>query len=85
MMCNMAWNTEKSKKWEMSTVGPGWWRGNRKRFKMRHTHCRTLNMARKLTTEKRGNGENHIVGHEIWQDTLKNVWNEKHTLGHGIW
>ena len=57
----------------MSTVGPGLWRGNGKRFKMRHTHCRTLNMARKLTTEKRGNGENHIVGHEIWRETVKNL------------
>uniref|UniRef100_A0A0V1KJY3 Uncharacterized protein n=1 Tax=Trichinella nativa TaxID=6335 RepID=A0A0V1KJY3_9BILA len=48
----------------MSTVGPGLWRGNRKR---------TWNMARKLTIEKRGNGENHIVGHEIWRETVKNL------------
>ena len=57
----------------MYTVGPGLWRGNGKRFKMTHTQCRTLNMARKLTTEKRGNGENHIVGHEIWRETVKNL------------
>ena len=39
----------------MSTVGPGLWRGNGKRFKMRHTHCRTWNMARKLTNDENEN------------------------------
>ena len=40
-------------------------------------------MARKLTNEE--NKKNHMVGHEIWQETLKNVQNETHTLGPGIW
>ena len=31
-------------------------------------------------TEKYGKCETHMIGHEIWQETLKNVWNEKHTL-----
>jgi hypothetical protein len=26
-----------------------------------------------------------MVEHEIWQETLKNVQNEKHTVGPGIW
>ena len=26
-----------------------------------------------------------MVGHEIWQETLKHVQNENHTLGPGIW
>ena len=26
-----------------------------------------------------------MVGHEIWQETLKNMQNETHTLGPGIW
>ena len=62
--------------------------------KFRNVHCRTWNMARKLKimenekhllddlkndeiTEKR---EMHTVGPGIWQETLKNVQNEKHTL-----
>ena len=41
---------------------------------MRHT----LQYGQK--TEKRGKWETHMVGHEIWRETLKNVQNEKHTL-----
>ena len=41
---------------------------------MRNTHCRTLIMAR---NQKRGKGDTHVVGHGIWQETLKNVDNEK--------
>ena len=26
-----------------------------------------------------------MVGHEIWQETLKNMQNETHTIGPGIW
>ena len=33
----------------MYTVGPGIWRENGKTWKMRKTHCRTLNMTTKLT------------------------------------
>ena len=42
--------TEKREKWEMHTVGPGIWRENWKSRKIRNTHFRTWNMARK--TEK---------------------------------
>ena len=44
---------------------------------MRNAHCRTWHMARKLT-----NDENEIFTWQdkIWQETLKNVQNEKHTL-----
>ena len=44
---------------------------------MRNTHYRTLNMSRKLTNEE---NEKNMVGTEIWQETWKNVQNEKHTL-----
>ena len=44
---------------------------------MKIAHCRTWNILRKLTNEER---RNHIVGQEIWRETLKNVGNEKHTL-----
>ena len=43
-------------------------------WKMRNTHCRTLNMS---MNQKRGKGDTHVVGHGIWQETLKNVDNEK--------
>ena len=39
--------TEKRDKWEMHTVGPGICRENWKSRKMRITHIRTWNMARK--------------------------------------
>ena len=38
---------------------------------MRKTHYRTWNMDDK--TEKYGKCETHMIGHEIWQETLKNV------------
>ena len=31
-------------------------------------------------THKGAKGETHIVGHEIWWETPKNMWNETHTL-----
>ena len=31
-------------------------------------------------TEKHWKLGTHMVGHEIWGDTLKNMWNLKHTL-----
>ena len=45
---------------------------------MRNTHCRTWNMARKL--KRRENEKDTSVRHEIRQETLKNVENEKCTL-----
>ena len=47
--------TEKREKWEMHTVGTGIWRENWKLRKMRITHFRMWNMARK--TEKAGKWE----------------------------
>ena len=44
--------TEKREKWEMHNVGPEIWRENWKSQKMRYTHFRTWNMAKK--TEKCG-------------------------------
>jgi len=44
--------TEKREKWDMHTVGLGIWRENWKSRKMRNTHFRTWNKARK--TEKVG-------------------------------
>jgi hypothetical protein len=48
---------ERREKWEMQTVGPGIWRENWKSQKMRITHFRTWNMARK--TEKGGKFRNN--------------------------
>ena len=48
--------TEKREKWEMHSVGPGIWQENWKSRKMRNTHFRTWNMARK--TEKGGKFRN---------------------------
>jgi hypothetical protein len=44
--------TAKGEKWEMHTVEPGIWQENWKSRKMRNTHFRTWNKARK--TEKVG-------------------------------
>jgi hypothetical protein len=38
---------------------------------MRNEHCRTWNMAKKQ--KKRGKRETHMIGHEIWEETLKYV------------
>ena len=61
--------TAKGEKWEMHTVGPGIWREKWKLRKMRNTHFRTWNMARK--TEKGGYLEMSTVGHGIWQENWK--------------
>ena len=62
----------------MHTVGPGIWRENWKSRKMRNTHFRTWNMARK--TEKGGKFRN--VHCRTWNMArkLKIMENEKHPL-----
>ena len=42
---------------------------------MRNAHCRTWNMARNLKNVKKR--DTHTGGPGIWQETLKNVQNEK--------
>ena len=44
---------------------------------MRHAHCRTWSMERKLKIIE---NEKQSLGRELWQETLKYVENEKHTL-----
>ena len=70
--------TEKREKWDMHTVGPGIWLENWKSLKMRNTHFRTWNMARK--TEKGGKFRN--VHCRTWNMArkLKIMENEKHPL-----
>jgi hypothetical protein len=70
--------TEKHEKWEMHTVGPGIWRENWKSRKMRNTHFRTWNMARK--TERVGKFRN--VHCRTWNMArkLKLMENEIHPL-----
>ena len=72
--------TEKRGKWEMHTVGPEKWRENWKSRKMRSTHFRTWNMARK--TEKVGKFRN--VHCRTWNIArkLKIMENEKQPLDH---
>ena len=43
---------------------------------MRNTHCRTLNMSRKLTNEE---NEKIVVGPEMWRETWKNVQKKRNT------
>ena len=75
--------TAKREKWEMHTVGTGIWLENWISRKMRNTHFRKWNMARK--TEKGGNLELYTVGCGIWQKTeIHGKW-EIHTLGREIW
>ena len=69
---------EKNEKWEMHTVEPGIWWENRMSRKMRNTHFRTWNMARK--TEKGGKFRNvHCRTWNIARE-LKIMENEKHPL-----
>ena len=44
---------------------------------MRHKHCLTWNMEK--NTQKCGKREMHAVGPGKWQETVKNVKNEKCT------
>ena len=54
-----------------------------KNVKNENAHCRTWNMARKLTIME---NEIHTLGREIWRENLKKVDNlEMSTVGHGIW
>ena len=46
-------------------------------WKMRHTHCRSWNLA--INSDKREKSETHIVRPGIWRETVKNVINEKYT------
>jgi hypothetical protein len=70
--------TEKREKWEMHTVGPGIWRENWKSRKVRNTHFRNRNMARK--TEEGGQFRN--VHWKTWNmaRNLKIMEKEKHPL-----
>ena len=63
--------TIKNLKYEIQFVGPGLWRENWKKWKMRQKHCMTWNMAR--STEKRVKWYTHSVGIGIWQETVK-IW-----------
>jgi hypothetical protein len=70
--------TEKRRKWEMHTVGPGLWQENWKSRKMRNTYFRTWNVARK--TEKGGKFRNVNCGTWNMAVKLKIMENEKHPL-----
>ena len=72
------WNHWKTWKWEMHTGGLGIWRENWKSRKIRNTHFRTWNIARK--TEKGGKFRN--VHCRTWNMArkLKIKENEKDTL-----
>ena len=55
-----------------------------KRGKRRNAHCKTCNIARKLTITE--NEKYNTLGHEIWRGKLKKVENlEMSTVGRGIW
>ena len=62
----------------MHTVGPGIWRENWKSQKMRNTHFRTWNMARK--TEKGGKFRNVYCRTWNMARKLNSMENEKHPL-----
>jgi hypothetical protein len=73
---HMARNSKKYEKWDIHIVGP-WLRREKWKMWKRHKHCRTLNMARIL---KNMENETHTVWPGIWQETLKNMKNEKCTV-----
>ena len=71
----------------MHTEGPGIWQENLKSRKMRNTHFRTWNMAKKL--KKVEYLEMSTVGREIWQENWKSwkmrnihltTWNMRKSL-----
>jgi hypothetical protein len=68
--------SEKLEKWEMHTIGPGIWWENWKLRKMRNTHFRRWNYARK--TEKVGKFKNVHCGTWNMARKLKIMENEKH-------
>jgi hypothetical protein len=69
---------EKREKWEVHTIGPGIWRENWKSRKIRNTHFRTWNMARK--TEKDGKFRNVLCRTWNMARKLKIIENEKNPL-----
>ena len=75
----MARNSEKPYIWEIHTVGTELWQENWKRWKMRHKHCMTLNIARNI--EKLEKWEIDTLEPGIYRENWKKkVDNEKHTL-----
>ena len=81
---SMGRNTQKRGKLEIHTIGHGIWHKKIwKTWRMREKHCRAWNMGRKLKITE---NEKHIVGSEIWQETLKNMKKkEMHTVGPRVW
>ena len=55
-------------------LGPGIWREIMKNVKNEKCTLQDLEYGKK--TEKRGKRETHMIGYEIWQETLKYVENE---------
>jgi hypothetical protein len=72
---------EKREIWEMHTVGPRMWRENWKSRKMRNTHFRTRNMAKK--TEKGGKFRN--VHCRTWNMARKLKIMEKENIHLTTW
>ena len=70
--------TEKREKWEMHTVETEIWREKWKSQKMRNTHFRTWNMARK--TEKGGKFRNVYCRTWNMARKLKIMENDKHPI-----
>ena len=69
--------TEKHGKLDTHTVGPGKWQETLKKVKMKNAHCRTWNMAIKLTNKKNDKLKQQDL--DYGEKTL-NVENETHTL-----
>ena len=66
-------------------VGHGKWRETLKKVKMKNAHCRTWNMAIKLTNKKNDKLKQQDL--DYGEKTEKKTWKMRHThtVGPGIW
>ena len=71
--------TEKRGKLDTHTVGHGKWRETLKKVKMKNAHCRTWNMAIKLTNKKNDKLKQQDL--DYGEKNEKNVENETQTHG----
>ena len=83
MTCNIARNTEKSNKWEMSTVGPGLWQGNGKGLKWDTHTVGPIMWWENWQTRRRRNS--HCSIWNMARNTEKHAKWETNTVRHRIW
>ena len=60
------------------------WNMARNTEKRENEKCTLYELEYGEKSDQQGKWEIHMVGYEIWKDTLKNLQNEKHTVETGI-